>query len=85
VERDVRRQGESTEQLYLFIKNEAELAGLKEQDEDSKTLFGFCIAVVYNRFYFDHNNAQSRLIVCAVEIVQSGFANSPSKAPSRTC
>ena len=30
VERDVRRQGESTERLYLFIKNEAELAGLKE-------------------------------------------------------
>ncbi len=41
VERDVRRQGESTERLYLFIKNEAELAGLKEQDEDSKTLFGY--------------------------------------------
>ena len=29
VERDVRRQGESTERLYLFIKNEAELAGRK--------------------------------------------------------
>jgi predicted ATPase len=41
VERDVRRQGESTERLYLFIKNEAELAGLKDQDEDSKTLFGY--------------------------------------------
>jgi predicted ATPase len=41
VERDVRRQGESTERLYLFIKNEAELAGLKEPDEDSKTLFGY--------------------------------------------
>ena len=41
VERDVRRQGEGTERLYLFIKNEAELAGLKEEDEDSKTLFGY--------------------------------------------
>jgi predicted ATPase len=41
VERDVRRQAERTERLYLFIKNEAELAGLKEQDEDSKTLFGY--------------------------------------------
>ena len=41
VERDVRRQGEGTERLYLFIKSEAELAGLKEQDEDSKTLFGY--------------------------------------------
>ena len=35
VERDIRRQGESTERLYLFIKNEAELASLKEPDEDS--------------------------------------------------
>jgi predicted ATPase len=41
VERDVRRQGERTERLYLFIKNEAELAGLKEEDEGSKTLFGY--------------------------------------------
>ena len=41
VERDVRRQGESTKQFYLFIQNEAELAGLKEQDEDSKTLLAF--------------------------------------------
>jgi predicted ATPase len=41
VERDVRRQGESTERLYLFIKNESELARLKEPDEDSKTLFGY--------------------------------------------
>lgn len=41
IERDVRRQGESTERLYLFIKNEAELAALKEPDEDSKTLFGY--------------------------------------------
>ena len=41
VERDVRRQGESTERLYLFIKNEAELAGLKETVDDSKALFGY--------------------------------------------
>jgi len=41
VERDVRRQGESTERLYLFIKNEAELAGLKETGDDSKALFGY--------------------------------------------
>jgi predicted ATPase len=41
VERDVRRQGESTERLYLFIKNEDELAGLKEAGDDSKALFGY--------------------------------------------
>lgn len=41
VDRDIRRKGESTERLYLFIKNEAELAGLKQQEEDSKTLFGY--------------------------------------------
>lgn len=41
VERDVRRQGESTERLYLFVKNEAELAGLKEPGDDSKALFGY--------------------------------------------
>lgn len=41
IERDVRKQGENTERLYLFIKNEAELAALKEQGEDSKTLFGY--------------------------------------------
>ena len=41
VERDIRRRGENTERLYLFIKNEAALAGLKEPDEDSKTLFGY--------------------------------------------
>lgn len=41
VERDVRRQGESTERLYLFIKNEEELAGLKEAGDDSKALFGY--------------------------------------------
>jgi predicted ATPase len=41
VERDVRRQGESTERLYLFLKNEAELAGLKATGDDSKALFGY--------------------------------------------
>jgi len=41
VDRDVRRQGESTERLYLFIKNEEELAGLKEESADSKALFGY--------------------------------------------
>ena len=41
VERDVRRQGESTERLYLFIKNQTELGGLKAAKDDSKTLFGY--------------------------------------------
>lgn len=41
VERDVRRKGEGTERLYLFIKNEQELAGLKEAGDDSKALFGY--------------------------------------------
>lgn len=41
VERDVRRKPEATERLYLFIKNESELASLREPDEDSKTLFGY--------------------------------------------
>jgi predicted ATPase len=41
VERDVRRQAETTERLYIFIKNEAELAALKEKGDDSKALFGY--------------------------------------------
>jgi predicted ATPase len=41
VERDVRRQGETTERLYLFIKNAAELNRLRERNEDAKTLFGY--------------------------------------------
>lgn len=41
VERDIRKQGESTERLYLFIKNEAELGRLKDAREDAKTLFGY--------------------------------------------
>ena len=38
---DVRRQGENVERLYLFIKNQNELARLKGNQEDSKTLFGY--------------------------------------------
>lgn len=41
VERDVRRQGETTERLYLFVKNEADLNLLKMENEDPKTLFGY--------------------------------------------
>jgi len=41
VDRDVRRQAESIERLYLFIKNEKELAGLKDDSADSKALFGY--------------------------------------------
>jgi predicted ATPase len=40
VYRDFRRKGENTERLYLFIKNEAELAGLREADEAAKEVFG---------------------------------------------
>lgn len=40
VERDVRRQGETTERLYLFIKNHDELIKLK-RNEETKTLFGY--------------------------------------------
>ncbi|MDQ5984804.1 MAG: DNA replication and repair protein RecF [Syntrophus sp. SKADARSKE-3] len=41
IERDVRRQGERTERLYLYIKNATELDGLRHSDEDSKTFFGY--------------------------------------------
>lgn len=41
IERDVRRQGDTIERLYLFIKNEKELASLKEEGEDSKTIFAY--------------------------------------------
>jgi predicted ATPase len=41
VERDVRRKGEGTERLYLFIKNQLELTGLKEADENTKSFFGY--------------------------------------------
>ena len=41
VERDVRRQAETIERLYLFIKNQDDLARLKSDREDTKTLFGY--------------------------------------------
>ena len=41
VERDVRRQSENTERLYLFIKNEEELAGLGTPGDAPKDLFGY--------------------------------------------
>jgi predicted ATPase len=41
VERDIRRQGEKVERLYLFIKDQVELTKLKPAPEDSKTLFGY--------------------------------------------
>jgi predicted ATPase len=41
VERDIRRQAEPTERMYLFIKNEVELAGLKERGDNSKAVFGY--------------------------------------------
>ena len=41
VERDVRRQGESTDRLYLFVKSKQELAGLKGTKDTSKDLFGY--------------------------------------------
>lgn len=41
IERDVRRQGETTERLYLYIKDEQALAGLRAPGEDSKTLFSY--------------------------------------------
>lgn len=39
VERDIRRRGEQTERLYLFIKNEAQLAALRQQYESTKLFF----------------------------------------------
>ena len=41
VERDIRRQAERTERLYLFIKDQVALAKLRTAHEDSKTLFGY--------------------------------------------
>ncbi len=41
VERDIRRQPESTERLYLFIKNVNQLALLKRERESPKVLFGY--------------------------------------------
>lgn len=41
IARDIRRQPEDTQRLYLFIKNQDDLAALKVPSEDSKTLFGY--------------------------------------------
>jgi predicted ATPase len=41
IEQDVRGKRENTERLYLFIKNQTELAQLKTGQEDAKTLFGY--------------------------------------------
>ena len=41
VERDVRRQGEKIERLYLFIKNQKELVGLAGKSKASKDFFGY--------------------------------------------
>jgi predicted ATPase len=41
VERDIRRHGERTERLYLFIKDEVQLEGLKENKDEPKDLFGY--------------------------------------------
>ncbi len=39
IERDIRRRGESTERLYLFIKNEDQLVTLRQQYESIKLFF----------------------------------------------
>lgn len=39
VERDIRHRGETTERLYLFIKNEEQLVGLRQQYESTKSFF----------------------------------------------
>jgi predicted ATPase len=41
VDRDVRRQGESTERLYLFVKNEAQLAQLQAGEQSARDLFAY--------------------------------------------
>jgi predicted ATPase len=41
IERDIRRQSETTERLYLFIKNEEALSRLKGTNGTSKDLFGY--------------------------------------------
>ena len=41
VDRDVRRQGESTERLYLFIKNQQQLERLRTGDETARELFAY--------------------------------------------
>jgi predicted ATPase len=39
VERDVRHRGETTERIYLFIKNEKQLESLRQQYESTKLFF----------------------------------------------
>lgn len=39
IERDIRHRGESTERLYLFIKNEEQLIALRQEYESIKSLF----------------------------------------------
>ena len=39
VERDIRHRGKSTERLYLFIKNQAQLATLRQQYKSTKLFF----------------------------------------------
>lgn len=41
VERDVRRRGERTDRMYLFIKDEERLAALGHNDGGAKELFGY--------------------------------------------
>lgn len=41
VDRDVRRQGESTERLYLFIKNQTQLERLQVGHKSALELFGY--------------------------------------------
>jgi energy-coupling factor transporter ATP-binding protein EcfA2 len=39
IERDIRRRGEATERLYLFIKNQDQLSSLRQQYESTKLFF----------------------------------------------
>jgi predicted ATPase len=39
IERDIRRRGESTERVYLFIKNQDQLSNLRQQFETTKLFF----------------------------------------------
>ncbi len=41
VERDIRRKAETTERLYMFVKNETELSKLKGTSDTPKDLFGY--------------------------------------------
>lgn len=39
IERDIRRRGESTDRIYLFIKNQEDLSDLRQQYETTKLFF----------------------------------------------